>query len=417
MDDEQGPMDGDEDEDLPPPDEVSGNKKDANPGEGGEVLPFPKLVEDAEYDEDAYSTEELASLSGDPVPLPGDRPVNALEDFTEEHYVQSTTSDYRGLAESMAESDSQDHEPSAVVAAIPGLEQGVIGFEDMTGEAQKQDAEDLHEIEKAHRSDLLLRVGTGLALVTVFFGALWAGAGWVTIFLTVLVLVAINEFYQALRLVGYSPIGLFGLLGAIGVMAASWTAGPFAGGGVIAGVILVSSLWFAVVPRRYPLANVAMTVMGVGWIGLLASFAVPIFQAGEAIALVTALVVLTVLNDVGAFFTGRAMGSRQLAPVLSPNKTVEGFAGGAVISVLVGAGMGRLAFFEPLTVQSAVALAVVVSLLGPLGDLAESTVKRLLGVKDMGSILPGHGGVLDRIDAFLFTIPAAYILFRWFEYL
>ena len=79
--------------------------------------------------------------------------------------------------------------------------------------------------------------------------------------------------------------------------------------------------------------------------------------------------------------------------------------------------MGQLAFFEPLTVQSAVALAVVISLFGPLGDLAESTVKRLLGVKDMGSILPGHGGVLDRIDAFLFTIPAAYLLFRWFGYL
>ena len=409
----------DEDEELPPADEVTDDEQDANHEEGGEVLAFPGLTEgaDLEFDDDAYSTEELAALSDDPAPLPTGEPPKAFEEFTEEHYIQSTTREYRDLAESIAEAASRDHEPSAVAAAMPGVDQGVIGFEDMTGEEEERDAEELHEIEKAQRSDLYLRVGTALALVTVFFGALYAGAGWITMFLTALVLVAVNEFYQTVRTVGYSPIGLFGLVGGLGVMAASWWSGPFAGGGVLAGVMLASSLWFAVVPRRYPLANAAITVFGVAWIALLASFAVPIFQAGEPLALVTALVVLTALNDVGAFFTGRAMGSRKLAPVLSPNKTVEGFAGGAVICVLVAAGMGQLAFFEPLTVQSAVALAVVISLFGPLGDLAESTVKRLLGVKDMGSILPGHGGVLDRIDAFLFTIPAAYLLFRWFGYL
>ena len=403
---------------LPPNDEADDNDDDLD--SGAEVLQFPGLEDAADddgFDSDAYSTEELAALSGDPVPSPAPAPPDDLEEFTEEHYVQSTTREYQGLAESIAEAAGQQHQPSAVAAAMPGVEQGVIGFEDMTGEEDDADAEELHQIEKAQRSDLLLRIGTALALVGIFVGSLYAGAEWVTFFLTMLVLVAVNEFYQAVRTVGYAPIGLFGLIGVAAVMFATWTSGPFAAGGVVAAVTLASALWFSVIPRRYPLANVGVTVMGVAWIALLASFAIPIFRAGEAVALVIALVVLTAFNDIGAYFTGRAMGSRQLAPILSPNKTVEGFAGGFVICVLIGAGMGQFGFFEPLTVESGVALAVVVSLFGPLGDLAESTVKRLLGVKDMGSILPGHGGVLDRIDAFLFTIPAAYLLFRWFGYL
>ncbi len=424
-------MDGDDL--LPPDDPAADNPKEDASDDGGEVLQFPGLFENAgdEFDEDAYSTDELAALSGDAVPLPDadatDEAHSAddaygtdderIEEFTEEHYVQSTTRDYQGLAESVAEAESREHEPSAVSAPMPGIDQGVIGFRDMTDDEDDADAEVLHEIERAQRSDLLLRVGTGLALVIVFFGALFAGPGWITLFLSALVLVAVNEFYQAVRSVGYSPVGLFGLLGVAGVMFGSWVSGPFSAGGVVAAVVLAVSLWFAVLPRRYPLANAAITVFGVAWVALLASFAIPIFRAGEAVALVTALVVLTALNDVGAYFTGRAMGSRQMAPALSPNKTVEGFAGGLVICILAGAAMGRISFFEPITVESGVVVALAISLFGPLGDLAESTVKRLLGIKDMGSVLPGHGGVLDRIDAFLFTIPAAYLLFRWFDYL
>ena len=420
-------MDGDDR--LPPFDEADDvhNDDGDDDAEGGDILQFPGMVgaDQPTFDKDAYSTEEIAALSDDALDVGDTNPAEVaverpdFEHFTEEHYVQSTTREYQDLAESVAEAAAQEHEQSAVAAPMPGLDQGVLGFDDMTGEpdAADADAEELHTIEKAQRSDLFLRVGTGLALIIVFFGALFAGPGWITLFLSALVLMAVNEFYQAVRSVGYSPVSLFGLLGAAGIMYGTWTAGPFSAAGMIAAAALACALWFSVVPRRYPLANVSITVMGLGWIALLASFAIPIFQAGESIALVTALVILTALNDVGAYFVGRAMGSRKLAPVLSPNKTVEGFAGGFVIVLLVGAAMAQLEFFSPLTVQSAVALGVVVSLFGALGDLAESMIKRLLGIKDMGSILPGHGGVLDRIDAFLFAIPAAYLLYGWFGYL
>jgi len=127
--------------------------------------------------------------------------------------------------------------------------------------------------------------------------------------------------------------------------------------------------------------------------------------------------VFTALNDIAAFSYGRAFGSRKLAPVLSPNKTVEGFVGATVVTVLAGLIVGRFGLLEPLTMNSAIALAVVISVFGPIGDLSESAVKRAMQIKDMGSSLPGHGGVLDRLDAFLFTIPATYLVYVWFGYL
>jgi phosphatidate cytidylyltransferase len=101
-------------------------------------------------------------------------------------------------------------------------------------------------------------------------------------------------------------------------------------------------------------------------------------------------------------------GSRPLPPALPPNKTMEGLFGG--IAVTVAAAFGAAALFEGITPSFALWLAAIVIVLAPVGDLAESMVKRSLQLKDMGTILPGHGGVLDRIDAFLFILPGAWAL-------
>jgi phosphatidate cytidylyltransferase len=104
-----------------------------------------------------------------------------------------------------------------------------------------------------------------------------------------------------------------------------------------------------------------------------------------------------------------------LAPVLSPNKSVEGLAGGVVLAIGAAIGIGYL--MDPFDIQAGAALGLVVAAVAPLGDLAESALKRSLGVKDMGTILPGHGGILDRIDAFLFVIPPAWVLYEMLGYL
>ena len=360
---------------------------------------------------------EMDDESGDERPDEGGAPDPVgTGEFTGRDYIRSTTREYQGLAESVARAGEESYEQSGVVAPVPGLGTSVVGFKDMTGR-EEDDPEQIEEIDRARRSELALRIVTGLAVVLAFFGTLYAGPLWVTLFLAVLILVAVSEFYQVVRSAGFTPVAFIGLLGSVAVFYTAWNAGPFGAGGVVVAVVLASGFWFVVVPRSYPLANIGITVLGVAWVPVLASFAIPIFRSPEARGLTTALVVFTALNDISAFSYGRAFGSRRMAPVLSPNKTLEGFIGATVLTILAGIIVGRFGLLTPLTMTSSVALAVVISLFGPIGDLAESSIKRMIGIKDMGSSLPGHGGVLDRLDAFLFTIPGAYLVYVWFGYL
>ena len=339
-------------------------------------------------------------------------------EVTEQQYMRSITREYQGLAETMAKAEAggEEYEQSAVVAHVPGLETGVVGYGDITGE-EDEDPEQIEELDRARRSELALRIGTGLAAVLVFFGALYAGPFWVTLLMGLVSLAAAAELYQALRKAGFAPMALIGLLGAAGMLYAAWVSGPFGAAAVLMAVVMVSGFWFALGSRSYPLANISVTVLGASWVALPVSFAVPLFRSSDSLALVTALVGFTALNDIAAFSYGRAFGSRSFAPRLSPNKTLEGFLGATVITLLAGLIAGRFGLLEPLTMVSGLVLAAVISALGPIGDLAESAVKRSIGVKDMGSILPGHGGLLDRLDAYLFTIPAAYLVYLWFGYL
>ncbi len=111
---------------------------------------------------------------------------------------------------------------------------------------------------------------------------------------------------------------------------------------------------------------------------------------------------VTWMNDTGAYFAGRAFGRHKLLPVVSPKKTWEGFVGGSVASV-VSAFAVKAVGFQTLTIADCLAIGVLAAILGPLGDLSESLLKRSLDVKDSGRLIPGHGGVLDRIDALLFN--------------
>ena len=129
---------------------------------------------------------------------------------------------------------------------------------------------------------------------------------------------------------------------------------------------------------------------------------------------VVLLFIVTWANDTLAYFTGRFLGKRPLAPRISPKKTWEGFWGGAAGSVLGSLAVKAL-FLPNLSVPAAVLVGAGAAVLGPLGDLSESMLKRAAGVKDSGRVIPGHGGLLDRIDAVLFVAPWVVACALWFQ--
>jgi phosphatidate cytidylyltransferase len=246
--------------------------------------------------------------------------------------------------------------------------------------------------------------------VSLLLGSLFVGGEALAAFIGVVVLTGLVEFYGTLRARGYQPLTLFGLCAGAAMLVATWFYGPVAIPAAILALVVLVFFFYALVPgRRDALTNGGLTVLGVTWVTGTAAFAYPIVDSADFRTLVMALVVATVAMDVGAYFVGRAWGSSSLAPILSPNKSIEGLAGGIVLAVVAAVLIGR--FIDPFTIRIGAWLGLIVAVLAPIGDLAESMVKRSLGVKDMGSILPGHGGILDRIDALLFVLPAAWVLF------
>jgi phosphatidate cytidylyltransferase len=143
-----------------------------------------------------------------------------------------------------------------------------------------------------------------------------------------------------------------------------------------------------------------------GAVGLFAVSAMRL--APDGMAWVIAALVITWANDTAAYFAGRFLGRHKLYPAVSPNKTWEGFAGGLVGSV-GGMFITRAFFYPMLTVTDCLFLGIFGGILGPIGDLCESMLKRAYGVKDSGVAIPGHGGILDRIDALIFNAPLVFV--------
>lgn len=137
-------------------------------------------------------------------------------------------------------------------------------------------------------------------------------------------------------------------------------------------------------------------------------------DSASGAGLLLALVLLTEANDVAQYIAGRLFGRRKITPTLSPNKTVEGFIGGIVVTTALAGLLGPL--LTPLSLPLSLALGLLLAVAGFVGDLTMSAIKRDLGLKDTGSSIPGHGGVLDRLDSLIFTAPLFFHFTRFFAY-
>ena len=185
--------------------------------------------------------------------------------------------------------------------------------------------------------------------------------------------------------------------------------------GLIAALVILSltdALFFEHEQARVPL-RVGLAVLGAVYPGLLLSALVPLRGLPHGIGWIILALAVTWMNDTCGYFAGRAFGRHKLFPRVSPKKTWEGFAGGLAASI-GGAVVVKLLFIPALAVPAAAAVGAGAGLLGPLGDLSESMLKRAFGTKDSGRLLPGHGGMLDRIDSLFFTAPFVLLCARLF---
>jgi phosphatidate cytidylyltransferase len=260
--------------------------------------------------------------------------------------------------------------------------------------------------------DLPMAVMVGVGLAAVYLVLAQIGGGALTLLALVVVVLAAVEFFGAVRRVGYHPAVLPGLVGvACFVLGVHWK-GEAAFPLVTFLVLAVLMLWYVIgLAHERAVANIGITLLGVMWIGGLGSFAglMLALPLDFGVAFLSAAIFATVAYDVGAFFVGRQMGKTHFSDA-SPNKTVEGLVGGAVAAILMSVIFSFFVF--PFELVDGIVLGLAVAVVAPIGDLCESMMKRDLGIKDMGSILPGHGGVLDRFDALLFVLPATYYVVR-----
>ncbi len=259
-------------------------------------------------------------------------------------------------------------------------------------------------------------IAVGLAIGAVIVILFLFGSASALLVATLAVTLAIAEYFAVMRRAGYQPASLLGLVGTVCLMVAAYEKGEAAVTVVVAIVVVLTLLWYLWgVDGDRPASGAAVTLLGFMWVSFLGSFAALLLSPAihpqrHGVALLFGAIVATVAYDVAAYAIGAKMGSHPLAPRISPNKTWEGLGGGMVSAILVSTIF--ISHLHPWSIKRALALGVVVAVAAPLGDLCQSMIKRDVGIKDMGAALPGHGGVLDRIDAMLFVMPAVYFLAR-----
>ena len=270
--------------------------------------------------------------------------------------------------------------------------------------------------------DLPTAVAVGLGLAALFVAAvMWKPEAALAIVVAVLGLAAI-EFFDKVTEKGYAPATITGIVACVAFPLAAWWAGDMALPLVLvlAFAAACATFVFAQGIESNPMPNVAITMLGVVWIGFLGSFAALILKWNEQFVgspgtdTLTMVVIGVVANDVGAYFVGSAFGKRPLRGWISPGKTVEGFIGGTIATIAALQVVGIADRSDTWTSgKDLLWLGIVLAIAAPLGDLVESMFKRNLDIKDFGTLVRGHGGVLDRFDGFLFSLPAAYYLVHY----
>jgi phosphatidate cytidylyltransferase len=261
---------------------------------------------------------------------------------------------------------------------------------------------------------------TGVVLAGVALAALVIGKGVFGVIASAVVLLAQGELFGVMVRHHRQPATAVGLVTGALMLGAAYFKGESAVMAMFALGVVATFLWFMSGPaatRKDTAVNIGLTILNMAWIPLLAGYLLITLKTDDGTSLVVAVIGLTFVYDTAAFLSGSVWGGqffqRPLASHVSPKKSIEGVIIGGLVTVVLSVTLvtSFVDVFEDQRIE-ALLLGVVIAAAATFGDLAESLVKRDMGIKDMSSLLPGHGGVLDRIDSLLFVAPATFLLFR-----
>jgi phosphatidate cytidylyltransferase len=244
----------------------------------------------------------------------------------------------------------------------------------------------------ARFGDLGLRVVSGLVLAAIAFANVWAGGAWATAFLSLALVLMLWEYHRMVTGDGRTFAPSLVVSAVAGTVALGATAGWSAGHGLVC--LAAGAFVVALAARRWaPWMTAGFLYM------TLAMGALLVLRAkDEGVWLILWMVLVVVATDVGAYFVGRAVGGAKLWPAVSPGKTRSGAVGGVAAAALTGIVFAITMDWHPIRIGI---LSVGISVCAQAGDLLESAVKRRFGVKDASALIPGHGGVMDRLDGIM----------------
>jgi phosphatidate cytidylyltransferase len=259
-------------------------------------------------------------------------------------------------------------------------------------------------------------VATGLILVAVIVTAIILGKTAFFFLAATVVSLALWELMDALTRVGRRPATYVALLGGVAVMTLAFLERPTLVAVAIAFTALATMLW-TLLPGRgeNPASDAGWTLLGVLWISGGGAAAVSLLTLSEdGVLWLLSLILVVAVDDIFAYIGGTNLGKRKLAPSISPGKSWEGVIVGSTMALIMGGVVGLMMF--DISVWDGLALGAIGAVFNPVGDLFESMAKREIGIKDSGRVLPGHGGMLDRLDAIVMCAPGFFLYLRLVVY-
>jgi len=256
------------------------------------------------------------------------------------------------------------------------------------------------------------RVLSALVAIPLLFIVIWFGDPWYSLVVAGCALWGVLEFYHLASSPQVRPLTLFGILGTLLLVLNAHAEGYFTAP-LISAVVLFSLIWLLF---RFEVEgafnNWLWTLAGMLYVGWLLSYFVLLRNLNQGREWVLLALFSTFAVDTCAFFVGRVWGRHKLAPLISPGKSWEGAVGGLVGGLVASLALAFVLRL-PMAWWQALFLGLLVSVFAQLGDLSESMLKRSAGVKDAGKLIPGHGGILDRLDSIVFTVVVVYYYVVW----